>query len=78
MVQNREEGLVCEVHVDGIRLGHVWEFKYLGCVLDESGADGSECSRKVASGSWVAGASGPWLVLWICSLSMLESWIARY
>ena len=32
-------GLGCEVCVDGICLEHVSEFKYLGCVLDESGAD---------------------------------------
>ena len=32
---NGEEGLECEVHIDGIRLEHVSEFKYLGCVLDE-------------------------------------------
>ena len=31
----------CEVYIDGIRLGHASEFKYLGCILDE-------CSRKVA------------------------------
>ena len=43
-------------HVDGIRLVNVSEFKYLGCVLDESGTDGVECSRKVASGRRVAGA----------------------
>ena len=30
MVLNGEEGLECEVHVDGIRLEHVSEFKYLG------------------------------------------------
>ena len=42
MVMNGEEGLECEVHVDGIRLEHVSEFKYLGCVLDESGTDGAE------------------------------------
>ena len=35
---------------------HVSEFKYLGCVMDESGTDGVECSRKVASGKRVAGA----------------------
>ena len=46
VVMNGEEGLVCEVHVDGIRLEHVSELKYLGCVLDESGTDGAECSRK--------------------------------
>ena len=46
----------CEVHVDGICLEHVSEFKYLGCVLDESGTDGAECSTKVASGRRVADA----------------------
>ena len=45
MVLNREEGLECEVHVDELRLEHVSENKYLGCVLDESGTDGTECSR---------------------------------
>ena len=30
MVLNREEGLESEVHVDGIRLEHVSEFKYFG------------------------------------------------
>ena len=30
MVMNREEGLECEVHVDGIRLEYPSEFKYLG------------------------------------------------
>ena len=45
----------CEVHVDEIRLEHVSEFKYLGCVLDKSGTDEAESSRKVASGR-VAGA----------------------
>ena len=34
MVLNGEEGLECEVHVDGIRLEHVSEYKYLGCLLD--------------------------------------------
>ena len=29
MVLNGEEGLECEVHIDGIRLEHVSEFKYL-------------------------------------------------
>ena len=49
---NGEEGLECEVHVDGIRLEHV---SYLGCVLGKSGTDGAECSRKVVSGMRVAG-----------------------
>ena len=56
MVLNREEGLECEVHVDGIRLKHISEFRYLGCVLDELGTDGAECSKKAASGRKVAGA----------------------
>ena len=55
MELNGEEGLNCEVHSGGIRLEHVSEFKYLGYVMDESGTDGSECSRKVASGMRVVG-----------------------
>ena len=45
----------CEVHIGGIRLEHVSVFKYLGCVLDEVGTYGAECSRKVASGRRVVG-----------------------
>ena len=56
MVMDGEEGLECEVHVDGIRLGHVLESKYLECVLDESGTDGAEGSRKAVSGRKAAGA----------------------
>ena len=56
MVLNGEEGLECEVHVDGIRLEYILEFKYLGYVLDESGTEVAECSRKVASERRVAGA----------------------
>ena len=37
MVLGGEEGLECEVCVDGIRSEHVSKFKYLGCALDESG-----------------------------------------
>ena len=60
MVLNREEGLECGVHVDGIRLEHVLEFKYLGCVLDEAG---TELEQKVV-GRWRVGGglqvpSGP-------------------
>ena len=40
----------CEIHVDEMQLGHVSEFKYLGCVLNESGTDEAECRRK--AGSW--------------------------
>ena len=32
------------------------EFNYLSCVLDESGTDGAECSRKVVSERMVVGA----------------------
>ena len=56
MVLNEELGSECEVHVDGIHLEHISEFKYLGCVLDKSGADGAECSRNVVSGIKVTGA----------------------
>ena len=45
IIMNEEEGLECEVYVDGVCLEHVFEFKYLECVLDEA-----ECSRKVVSG----------------------------
>ena len=55
MVLNGEDRLECEVHVDGIRLEHVSELKYLGCVLDESVTDGEECSKVVASVRRVAG-----------------------
>ena len=48
-VMNGEEGLECEVHVDGVCLEQVSEFKYFGCVLDEAGTDGAECSKKVAN-----------------------------
>ena len=43
---NGEEGLESEVHVDGIRLEHVSEFKYFGYVLEELGTDREECNRK--------------------------------
>ena len=56
MILNGEEGLKCEVHVEGARLDHVSEFKYLGCLLDEAGTDGAECSRKEASGWRVVSA----------------------
>ena len=39
-----------------IRLEHVPEFKNLECILDESGTDEKECSRKVVSLRKVAGA----------------------
>ena len=57
MVLNGVEGLECEVHVDGVHLELVSEFKYLvGCVFKESGTDRAESSRKVSSGKRIAGA----------------------
>ena len=50
MTLNGKEGLECEVHVNGIRLEHVAEFKYLECVLNESGTDGAEYNRMVTVG----------------------------
>ena len=55
-VMNGNEGLECGVYLDGVRLEHVSELKNLGCVLDEAGIDGAECSRKVASGRRITGA----------------------
>ena len=66
-----EEGSGCEVCVDGIRLEYVSEFKYLGCVLNKSGTDEPECSRKVTSGKKVARAISLWLMLRVCSLIVL-------
>ena len=40
-----------------MRLEHVLEFKYLGCVLDESSTYEAECRREVASGRRDAGLS---------------------
>ena len=57
MVLGWDEGLEWEVGVDGIRLEHALEFKYFGCVLEESGKYEVECSRKVESGSRVADAT---------------------
>ena len=52
IVLNGEKGLECKLHIGGIRLEHVSEFKNLGCVLDKAGIDGAECSSvEVPSGS---------------------------
>ena len=59
------------VYVDRIRLEHISEFKYLGCVLDESGTDGAECSRKAGNRKRMAGVIRSLVILWICSLSVL-------
>ena len=45
-----------EVCVDGMRLEQVSGFKYLGCVLDESGIGETECRRNMPSGKRVPSA----------------------
>ena len=55
MVFNWEEGWECDICVCGWgTVGAVSEFKYLGCVLNESSTDESECHIKVASWRKVA------------------------
>ena len=59
MVLNGEERLEREVHADGIRLEHVSEIQYLGCVWTNQVQMGQN-----AVGSWRAGGglqvpSGP-------------------
>ena len=51
MVLNKEEGLGCEVHIDGIHL----QLKTLGSALSELSTDGAEFSRKVVSERKVEG-----------------------
>ena len=61
-------------YVDGIPLEHFSVFKYLACVLVESGTDEAECSRKVVSERRVAGAIWSlWLMLGVFNLSVLGS-----
>ena len=50
-----EEGLEREIRVDGERLVQLSVFKYLGCVLDESGIDVTKCCSKLTNGRKVAG-----------------------
>ena len=54
IVLSTEERLGCEIRVDGVRLEQVFEFKYLGCILDELSKDVEECDGKVASRRKVA------------------------
>ena len=51
--------------MDGRPLERVLEFKYFGFMLDESGIDEAEGSRKVASGGRIADAITP-LVMVFC------------
>ena len=47
------EGLECEVYVNGVHLEQISEFKFLGCVLDESCRDEAECSgRRVGANTF--------------------------
>ena len=50
MMLNGEEGLECEVYVDGIRNLNIWDVFWTNQVQM------GQCSRKVASGRRVAGA----------------------
>ena len=56
LVLGGEEGLECEIRVDGTPYEQVIEFKYLGCVFHESGMDVAKSLRKIASGRKVASA----------------------
>ena len=49
MVLNGESGLECEIRVNGMQLKHMSEFKYLGCILEESGTDQADCRRESVS-----------------------------
>ena len=73
IVLNGEEGLECEVHVDGIRLEHVLDFNIWSVFWTNQVQ-----MEKNAVGRWPAGGEGqvpsdPWLIIGICSFSVLES-----
>ena len=59
MVLGEEEGLECEIYMDGEQLEQVSEFKYLGYVFDEPITDVAKYHSKVASGRKVAGTIRP-------------------
>ena len=46
IVSSEEKGLESEVCMAGMRLEYVSELKYLGCIVDESGTDEREFSRR--------------------------------
>ena len=53
MVLGMEEGLLCEILVDEVRLEHACKFKYLECVWDVLGTDGVVGGKlRVLSDSW--------------------------
>ena len=51
-----EERLECGIHVDGKPLEQALQFKYLRCILYESGTNVAESRRKMTIGKKVAGA----------------------
>ena len=80
MVLNAEEGLECEVHVYGIRLEYlnrkskfrnlnIWSVFWTNQVQMGQNAVG-RCRVE-------GGLHGPWLMLEICSLSVVESCMRR-
>ena len=73
MVLGGKEGLEYKVCVNLMRFEHLLEYKYFRYVLNESGINEVECSRKVVSGRRVVGAIRSLVMLVICSLNVLES-----
>ena len=69
-----EEGSECEVCIDGIHLEHALEFKYLRCVLDESGTDEAEFSRKLLSGRRVGAIRSLFNALSVLGSCMSHCW----
>ena len=73
MVLNREEGLECEVYVDGVQWSmhqnlNTWDVFWLNQVL----------MRKSVVGRWQVGGGlqillGLWLMIGVCSLNVLGS-----
>ena len=59
LVLRGEEGLVCQVLEDGTRFERVSKFKYLRCVLGESGTDEFQCRTMVVRVRKVSGAIRP-------------------
>ena len=70
MVLDGEKVSICEILVDRTRLLELSEFKYLECVLDETGGSDAGCCRKVTSGRKVAGAVRSLMKARVCSLSI--------